>query len=237
MVRCAPMTPVLFQDESFLVCVKSPGLLSGAERSPAPGSPSQSLPAALEQDLGRAVYPVHRLDRAAGGLMVWGKNRRAAAELSGAMQRGNFLKEYLCIVRGRPREDAGTYRDLLLHDQLRNKSFVVERMRRGVREASLSYRVLGEREGLSLLRIQLHTGRTHQIRVQLASRKTPLAGDRKYGGGAGEMALWSFRLAFPHPDTGEPLSFLALPDGAAWEPFRQELAALTADPAASSPQG
>ena len=223
------MTPVLFQDESVLVCVKSPGLLSGAERSPASGVPA--LPAALERDLGCAVYPVHRLDRAAGGLMLWGKTRRAAAALSGAMREREVLKEYLCIVRGRPAEDSGTYRDLLLHDQTRNKSFVVDRMRRGVREASLSYRVLGEREGRSLLLVRLHTGRTHQIRVQFASRKTPLAGDGKYGGGAGQLALWSVHLAFPHPDSGERLSFLALPQGTPWDAFRQELAALAEDPA------
>ena len=134
--------------------------------------------------------------------MAVARSKSAAAALSAAVAQRKFEKEYLCLVRGRPLEEAGTYRDLLLHDRQRNKSFVVDRMRGGVKEAELDYRCLASSGGLSLVHVRLRTGRTHQIRVQFASRGTPLAGDGKYGGGPGEIALWSYRLAFPHPETG-----------------------------------
>ena len=210
------MIPVLFQDKSLVVCLKPPGVLSqdGA---------GQTLPALLREQLGCDIFPVHRLDREAGGVMVCAKSSRAAGALSAAMS--EFRKEYLCVVRGRPEAEKGTYRDLLLHDKARNKSFVVHRMRGGVKEAVLEYRVLAEKDGLSLIRVRLRTGRTHQIRVQFASRSTPLLGDGKYGGGSGDMALWSFALAFPHP-AGKAMAFQALPEGPVWEMFSSEIAAI-----------
>ena len=211
------MIPILFQDKSLAVCLKPPGILSQ-------DGPGAALPALLREQLKGEIYPVHRLDREAGGVMVYARTSRAAGALSAAMSRGEFRKEYLCIVRGRPEAEEGTYQDLLLHDKARNKSFVVRRMRGGVKEASLEYRVLAERDGLSLVRVQLHTGRTHQIRVQFASRRTPLLGDGKYGGGGGDMALWSCALSFPHP-SGKAMAFQALPEGAVWEAFAGELAA------------
>ena len=211
------MIPVLFQDKALAVCLQPPGVLSQ-------DGTGETLPALLRAQLECDIFPVHRLDREAGGVMVYAKTSRAAGALSAAMTRGEFQKKYLCIVRGRPAEPEGIYRDLLLHDKARNKSFTVKRMRGGVREASLEYRVLAEKDGTSLVLVQLHTGRTHQIRVQFASRGTPLLGDGKYGGGGGDMALWSYALSFPHP-FGKSMSFQALPEGRNWEPFAEELSA------------
>lgn len=208
------MIDILYKDKSIIVCVKAPGELSQAGK---PGE--RSLLTALEEAHGAPVYPVHRLDRETGGVMVYARTKEAAARLSDAVARREMKKEYLCIVRGAPKDDEGEYRDLLLHDKQRNKSFVVDRMRTGVKEAVLNYRVLKRSAETSLVRVRLQTGRTHQIRVQFASRKTPLLGDGKYGGGRGELALWSCHLAFPHPDSGEMLTFGRLPEGGVWKEY------------------
>ena len=208
------MMDILYKDKSIIVCLKRPGELSQA------GKPGEaSLLTELEQMHGAPIFPVHRLDRETGGLMVYACTKEAAAQLSEAIARHELEKEYVCIVRGTPQEDEGTYRDLLLHDKQRNKVFVVDRMRGGVKEAILSYRVLEKQEDVSLVRVRLQTGRTHQIRVQFSSRKMPLIGDSKYGGGRGELALWSCHLAFEHPKTGEKLCFERLPEGGVWAEF------------------
>ena len=127
------------------------------------------------------------------------------------------------MLRGHPREPAATLTDLLFRDASHNKSYVVKRMRKGVREARLSYEEVGRTEELSLVRVQLYTGRTHQIRVQFASRKHPLWGDGKYGSRVkGAIALQSCGLQFVHPDTGRIMNFtLPLPDTASWNLFAE----------------
>ena len=205
---------VLYNDKSIIVCLKQPGELSQAGKN---GEPS--LLTELEASFGAPIFPVHRLDRETGGLMVYARTKEAAARLSDAIAQHKLAKEYVCIVRGTPADDTGTYRDLLLHDKQRNKTFVVQRMRGGVKEAVLSYRVIDRRNDTSLVRVTLQTGRTHQIRVQFSSRKTPLIGDGKYGGGKGELALWSCHLTFPHPITDEILSFERLPGGGVWTEY------------------
>ena len=127
-----------------------------------------------------------------------------------------LTKEYLAVLRGTPAQDEATLTDLLFRDAAHNKSYVVKRMRKGVRQASLSYTVQGEADGLTLVRVQLHTGRTHQIRVQFSSRGLPLLGDIRYGSKADcSPALWSTRLALTHPVTGKPID-VSCPPPDAW---------------------
>ena len=210
-------TRILYSDSAIAVCVKPAGVVSE----------SGGMPELLQAELGGAVYCVHRLDKAVGGVMVYARTKEAAASLSAAIARRELHKEYLAVTEGVPREQSGTLRDLLYHDAARNKSYVVTRPRRGVKEALLDYELLGSAEHdahpLSALRILLRTGRSHQIRVQLASRGLPLVGDGKYGAvlRSCPLALFSASLRFPHPLTGETLRFSAPPPaGFPWELFK-----------------
>ena len=205
---------ILYEDSAVIVVVKEPGQLSEA----AEGSPD-SLITLLNDHFRQKgetaqAYPVHRLDRNVGGVMVYAKNKAAAARLSQAVQQNRLGKEYLAAVHGCPATAEGILEDLLWKDAGKNKTYVVTRMRKGVKPASLEYRVVERKEDRSLVRIRLHTGRSHQIRVQFASRKWPLIGDGKYGAkDKEELALFSCRLAFPHPVTGKVLEFETLPEG------------------------
>ncbi len=203
--------PILFSDDHVAVCVKPPGLDS-----------QNALPEALRRQLGGEIWCVHRLDRDVGGVAVYARSRPAAAALSRAIAQGALEKEYLAVVAGCPSPERGEMRDLLYHDAGRNKTYVVDRMRRGVREAALRYEVLAENGEASLVRIRLLTGRSHQIRVQFASRGMPLLGDRKYGSRVKleRPALRAVALAFPHPVTGENMRFCAPPpDLPPWNAF------------------
>lgn len=207
------MPRILYRDADLLLADKPAGLLAQAN-----DAGGDSLPRRLEQ-AGAPVKPVHRLDRDTGGIMVYACSDRAAAALSRIVgQHEVFRKEYLAVVLGCPQESAGTYTDLLYHDRSRNKSYVVKRRRSGVRQASLSYQTMQTvctPDGctLSLIRVHLHTGRTHQIRVQFASRGMPIAGDARYGGRADcPLALWSHRLSFPHPFSEKRVEGVSEPD-------------------------
>lgn len=203
------MIELLYGDRELLACIKPVGVMSE--------SGENGLPTLLEKQLGRTVYPVHRLDTGVGGVMVYALNASSAAALSEQMRCGEFVKRYLAVVRGVPAEASGTYTDLLFHDRRTNKSFVADKKRAGVKTAVLDYVVLESAEHggqtLSLLQIRLHTGRTHQIRVQLSSRGMPLYGDGKYGGRTEKsgIALFSHSISFTHPTSGNPLCFSALP--------------------------
>lgn len=189
---------VVYEDADLLLCEKPAGVLSE----------EGGMPALLRAELGtEEIYCVHRLDRETGGLMVYARTGKAAAALSALITKGQLHKEYWAVLEGEAPEE-GVLRDLLYRDAARNKSYVVQRMRRGVREAELSFRREAFREGLSLLRVTLKTGRSHQIRVQFASRQLPLVGDRKYGSTHRDcgLALWSASLCFPHPRDGRPVS-------------------------------
>ena len=212
---------ILYEDPYLVLCVKPVGVLS--EDSPS----GACMPGLLREHyraLGQNDYiaTVHRLDRLVGGVMLFSRRREVTGKLTAAVAERRITKEYLAVLRGHPQEPAATLTDLLFRDAGRNKSYVVKRPRKGVREASLEYRELSRTEELSLVRVRLHTGRTHQIRVQFASRGLPLAGDRKYGASDAPypIALWSCRLSFAHPQTGEPVTFTCPPpDTAPWDLF------------------
>ena len=191
---------LLLCDNSILVCEKPAGVLSTDE----PGGVPELARAALG-DPGAEVRTVHRLDRVVGGAMVLARSKAAAATLGRQVMDRRFEKEYLAVVHGAPAEDAGCFRDLLRRDKAERKTYVTDTPGKDAREAVLDYTLLQSRAGLSLMRISLRTGRTHQIRCQCASRDLPLVGDRKYGILTDDcpIALWSYRLAFDHPETGE----------------------------------
>ena len=192
---------ILFSDRDIVLCVKPVGLDSEIQ-----------MPAALKETLGGEIYPVHRLDKNVGGVMVFARTQAAAASLSKAIQEGKLIKEYVALVHGNPPE-SGDWEDLLWKDSRKNKVFVVKRMRGGVKKARLEFTRLTSGEE-SLVRIRLHTGRSHQIRVQFASRGYPLVGDHKYGARDNVPApmLFSCKLTVPHK--GKLLEFEKLPDWA-----------------------
>ena len=205
---------ILYTDKHLTVCVKPPLILSQQD-----GKGSPDMPTALFEQTGIIHKVVHRLDYGVGGVMIYAKTDICAGKLSAQIQDRTFEKEYLAVVFNKPEQSEGVYKDLLFKDSTKNKTFVVDRMRKGVKEASLEYKTLDTAQNekgdtLSLVWVKLHTGRTHQIRVQFASRKNALYGDGKYGSKTNEKktALWSYRLSFNHPITKRMLSFSCLPD-------------------------
>lgn len=199
---------IIHMEDSFVVCLKPARVLSTDE----PGGMPELVRNALG-DPNACVRTVHRLDRVVAGLMVLARTPQAASELSRQIREDTFQKEYMAVVHGVPAEPKGTMVDLLLRNKPERKTYVVSEMAKGVQEAILDYSVMSTVDAFSKVRIHLRTGRTHQIRAQFSSRELPLVGDRKYSLNEDncEIALWSCRLAFAHPVTGEPLEFTAEP--------------------------
>lgn len=208
---------ILHKDDTFLVCLKPARVRSTDE----PGG----MPELCRTALGNAradVRTVHRLDQVVSGLMVLARGASAASELSRQIREDAFEKEYLAVLHGVPEAPSGTLVDLLLRNKPERKTYVVTQPGKGVQEAILDYEVVAVADGFSKVRIILRTGRTHQIRCQFSSRNLPLVGDRKYSLNEDpcEIALWSARLSFLHPKTGERLTFTAdAPDEYPWNLF------------------
>ncbi len=190
---------ILYTDNDIAVCIKPVGLDSQLQ-----------LPDALKEALGGDFYTVHRLDKNVGGVMVYARHPAAAAALSKAIQEGSMVKEYVALVHGTPPQQ-GDWTDLLWKDSGKNKVFVVKRERKGVKKARLEFVRLTDEES-SLVRIRLYTGRTHQIRVQFASRGYPLVGDHKYGARDESPSPMLFSCCLTFPMKGKTLRFEAFPE-------------------------
>lgn len=199
------MIDILFQNADYLVCVKPVGVQSQNDGA-------EDMVKLLSAQTGKNVYPVHRLDTAVGGTMVFALNPRFAAELSRQIEDRLFEKRYLAVLSGIPEKDSDTLCDLLFKDSSKNKSYVVKSERRGVKKASLEYETADKADGKALVRVLLHTGRTHQIRVQFSSRGLPLAGDGKYGSRDNrcDVSLWSESVSFVYG--GERVVYKSCPD-------------------------
>ncbi len=197
---------ILYQDRDIVVAIKPPRVLSTDE----PGG----MPALVREALGTEnIRTVHRLDRVVSGLMVLARNARAASELSRQIREGSFEKEYVAVLHGHPAQAAGMLTDLLLRNKQEKKTYVVTERGKDVQEAILTYKTEGVTDELTKVRINLVTGRTHQIRAQFSSRDLPLVGDRKYSEKEDdcEIALWSGMLGFTHPYSGKRMVFTANP--------------------------
>ena len=190
---------IIYSDRELAVIIKPVGMDS-----------EHQVPAAITEKLGGEIFPIHRLDLNVGGVMVFARTKQAAAQLSKLVQEGDLVKEYRALVHGIPPE-SGTLEDFLFKDSRKNKVFVVKKERKGVKKASLEFTRLTDADP-SLVHIKLHTGRSHQIRVQFASRGFPLVGDHKYGSRDEhkEPALFSCRITFPWK--GQERVFEAFPD-------------------------
>ena len=199
---------ILYEDKDVVVVLKPPEILSQFSET------EENAVTILREQTGSEIFVVSRLDRNVGGVMVFGKNPKAAADLTRQMQSGEFRKEYIAAVYGKPEENQGVFKDLLFKDSRKNKSFVVKKERKGVKKASLEYELICSDGEISIVKIRLHTGRTHQIRVQFASRKMPLVGDGKYGAkdNCKNMGLFCREVTFRKINSEESLTFSAEPE-------------------------
>lgn len=206
---CTNDIEIIFEDDDILVINKPSGVLSEDSQKGEKG-----ILTYLQNESRKDLHLLHRLDREVGGVMVFAKNKKSASALSTDIAEGIFYKTYLAVTDGVPESDEGVYKDLLFKDSKKNRSFVVNRMRKGVREASLEYVVLKKTEKNALVSVLLHTGRTHQIRVQFSSRRTPLTGDGRYGSKVRncKIALYSHKISFNHPRTKKNVTFISEPD-------------------------
>lgn len=214
---------ILYQDKRIFVVLKPVGVVSTDEPGGLPGLVRDTL-----SDKTACVRIVNRLDQVVGGVMVLARSREANRLLSMQVQQRSFGKEYLAVVHGELSDDIGIMEDLLTRSKQDRKTYVTDTPGKETQYARLSYTVLARHGGMSLVKIWLDTGRTHQIRAQFSSRGLPLVGDKKYGAptqeGMDGIALWSHSIAFDHPQTEERMHFTAPPPGTwPWTVFDAEL--------------
>lgn len=172
---------------------------------------------------------VHRLDRPTGGVMVFAKSSKAAARLSEQMKAGDFEKRYYAVLVGEPKEKKATLTHYMKKNAINNMVYVCPPTEVGAKFAELEYNIIAEKSGLSLADIRLHTGRSHQIRVQMNAIGCPVYGDMRYGGEKakkGYLALWAYYLSFTHPVSKERMVFRVQPpeDNMPWKLFDTESA-------------
>ena len=218
---------ILFEDNHIIVVLKPQGVPSCGDES---GDASlleqvrRYIKVTYEKPGNVYVGLVHRLDRPTGGVMVFAKTSKAAARLCAQMKEGDFEKKYLAVLVGCPKEREATLVNYLKKNPLNNMVYICTQTEEGAKFASLDYRILEDKVKISLAEVRLHTGRTHQIRVQMAGVSHPVYGDMRYGGEfarKGNLALWAYSLAFTHPVTKERMRFLAQPpkESAPWKYF------------------
>ncbi len=208
---------ILYEDRNILICEKPVGRPSQPDPAHADGSDLLSCIAAWREACGYSpeIYLVHRLDTATGGAILYAKDKQSAARLGGMVVGKQISKQYLAVVQGTLAQPCGSMVDYLYHDKAKNKAFVVTSPRKGVKEARLTYKVLAQREEISLVEVTLQTGRTHQIRAQFSHAGHPLLGDGKYGSREKgcTTALWATRLCVTHPQTGKEIEVQSTPTG------------------------
>lgn len=208
---------LLYLDQDIIVCIKPNRVLSTDEPGGLPNLLREHL-----KDPGADIRTVHRLDRVVGGVMVVARNSKSASELSRQVREDVFQKEYLAVVHGVPEMRSGRLTDLLYRDKARKMTMVASELGKGVQEAILDYQILSSADDRALIKVLLRTGRTHQIRVQFSSRGLPLVGERKYSTleDSCEIALWSYKIGFNHPRTGEWMDFIHDPPSCyPWDTF------------------
>ena len=208
---------LLYLDQDIIVCIKPNRVLSTDEPGGLPNLLREHL-----KDPGADIRTVHRLDRVVGGVMVVARNSKSASELSRQVREDVFQKEYLAVVHGVPEMRSGRLTDLLYRDKARKMTMVASEPGKGVQEAILDYQILSSADDRALIKVLLRTGRTHQIRVQFSSRGLPLVGERKYSTleDPCEIALWSYKIGFNHPRTGEWMDFIHDPPSCyPWDTF------------------
>ena len=225
---------VLFEDENIIVCQKPVGVHS-EEKDGSVDMVKLIREHKTKNKEDSYVGVVHRLDVATGGVILYAKNKKTAAKYSAIVgDKDKFIKEYYAVIHGEIQENKGTMEDFLFKDSRKNKSYVVKKMRNGVKKASLEYEladtVCYNGKSISLVKIKLHTGRTHQIRVQFSSRGFPLLGDGKYGSKDNrcETALWAYKLTTEvssSKNSKEVKEFVSYPDlsGYPWNLFEEYL--------------